>query len=389
MMAGEIAPQTSSRRKVVQPNFSNSAHAQVAKSGITAAFGGAELGSDHVPVAGERYDPEYPLRRLKPSPKNPRRLTLDAAGVTAETIELNRKRPDEGPHEWIARCDAYLRTLKEQGETDDSIAVWQGLFDTALSILMRGLLQPIVATPSDVIIAGERRWTSCLLAGLDTSRVLIRPMDEDVQVINRLLENILRANLNVAETCAGVRELVKVATGKPLGPENIDVTADLIQSLMSCKQTQAYYYLAICELPDGDEQLERLLTGYYTSLRTAYQDTAQYTRDLKRAALLGSTPPKPNTEQTGQQQGAQAPQPRKPAAPAVKMPVPGRKSGAVIISALASIKQLPEKASDALQTLEKEWDSLTDKKRRDKLGQALAAIMDGLSVLDSEQEGNA
>lgn len=54
MMAGEIAPQTSSRRKVVQPNFSNSAHAQVAKSGITAAFGGAELGPDHVPVAGER-----------------------------------------------------------------------------------------------------------------------------------------------------------------------------------------------------------------------------------------------------------------------------------------------------------------------------------------------
>ncbi|EKY4114234.1 TPA: ParB/RepB/Spo0J family partition protein [Pseudomonas aeruginosa] len=396
MMAGETpatvetppAPLSGGRR-VVAPDFSKSAHAQKAIAGMN-AFGSppagnnpAEPSEDVLPT--DRYEPAYPLFNLKPSPSNPRRLSLDAAGVTMETILKFRKKPEESIDAWLARQDAWLEELRKRNEPTGNIVTWELLFDLALSTMAEGLIQAIVARPDGEIIAGERRYTACLLAGHDTVRVLIRQIDADLEAIYRLIENIQREDLNVAETCIGVRELMKRLTGAPLGPDNDKLTINLIQDQVRCKQTKAYYFYIICQLPDDDEQVERLQTGYYSSLRTAYEETSQYLKALKRRKLGASTGGQQDTGVTP----PPTPAPKKPSVPVVKMPVPGKASGVVIIKALAAINDLSDKATGALKSLEKEWDSLTDKKRREKLGEAFAAIVDGLAGLDTEKEGNA
>lgn len=404
-MSGESSTPAKSRaRTVVMPSFGQSAHAQVAITGMQKAFGSnslAELAEGGV-VPTERYEPNYPLARLKPSPKNPRRQSMDAAGVNMETIQKLRKTPDEDLEAWILRQDQFLAEMRDRGESQNNIITWELLFDLSISTFLEGLLQPIVATPDEFIVGGERRYTSCLLAGHDTARVIIRQMAEDVQAIYRLHENMLRTDLNVAETCLGIRALFEKVTGEPLGPKNEQVTVDLIRTVMNCKQTQAYYYLAMCQLEEGDEQLERLVTGYYTSLRTAYEETSHYVRWMKRKNLglqgtgqqAQGSGAQGNGAQTPQGSGQQAPlrpapSPRKPSAPAVKMCVPGKSSGTLIIKALASIKELPQTSAQALHALGEEWKHLTDSKRKSKLAEVLDDIFTNLSPLDADQEGNA
>jgi ParB family transcriptional regulator, chromosome partitioning protein len=85
----------------------------------------------------------------------------------------------------------------------------QGL---AASIREVGLLQPIVVreTPEGKyeLIAGERRWRACRLAGLTQIPAIVRPTGDDSLLIDALVENIQREDLDPLEEAAGFRQLV-------------------------------------------------------------------------------------------------------------------------------------------------------------------------------------
>jgi ParB family chromosome partitioning protein len=87
----------------------------------------------------------------------------------------------------------------------------QALEELADSIKAQGIMQPIVVRPIGKqhyeIIAGERRWRACQLAGLDTIPALIRDVPDEAAIAMALIENIQRENLNPVEEAVALQRL--------------------------------------------------------------------------------------------------------------------------------------------------------------------------------------
>ena len=87
------------------------------------------------------------------------------------------------------------------------------LNDLADSISRYGLLQPIVVHPQPngtyQIIAGERRWRACRIAGLTEVPVIIKETDDKTLMEIALIENLQREDLNAVEEAEGYNALMK------------------------------------------------------------------------------------------------------------------------------------------------------------------------------------
>ena len=82
------------------------------------------------------------------------------------------------------------------------------------SIKNQGLIQPIVVreTSSNMfeIIAGERRWRACQLAGLHSVNCVVMSVDDNSVYELALIENIQRENLNVVEEAKAYKNLIEL-----------------------------------------------------------------------------------------------------------------------------------------------------------------------------------
>jgi len=82
------------------------------------------------------------------------------------------------------------------------------------SIKNQGLIQPIVVreTSSNMyeIIAGERRWRACQLAGLHSINCVVMNVDEKSIFELALIENIQRENLNIVEEAKAYKSLIEL-----------------------------------------------------------------------------------------------------------------------------------------------------------------------------------
>lgn len=87
------------------------------------------------------------------------------------------------------------------------------LSELADSIAKHGLLQPIIVRPLSggtyQIIAGERRWRACRMAGLHDVPVIIKQMDDREYMEVALVENMQREDLNALEEAMGLSTLVE------------------------------------------------------------------------------------------------------------------------------------------------------------------------------------
>ena len=86
------------------------------------------------------------------------------------------------------------------------------LEELAESIKEYGLIQPIIVTKKEgyyAIIAGERRWRACKLAGLEEIPAIIREDDERKNNEIALIENIQREDLNPFEKALGIKNLMQ------------------------------------------------------------------------------------------------------------------------------------------------------------------------------------
>ena len=89
----------------------------------------------------------------------------------------------------------------------------QALEELADSIKKHGLIQPIVVRPEANgtyrIIAGERRWRACRMAGLTEVPVAIKEIDDKELMELALIENLQREDLNPVEEAKGYKALME------------------------------------------------------------------------------------------------------------------------------------------------------------------------------------
>jgi len=82
------------------------------------------------------------------------------------------------------------------------------------SIKNQGLIQPIVVRETSgnmyEIIAGERRWRACQLAGLHSVNCVVMSVDDKSVYELALIENIQRENLNVVEEAKAYKNLIEL-----------------------------------------------------------------------------------------------------------------------------------------------------------------------------------
>lgn len=87
------------------------------------------------------------------------------------------------------------------------------LAELATSIKEVGLLQPVVVRRLSAdryeLIMGERRWRACREAGLEAIPAIVRSTEDDRLLLDALLENLHRAQLNPLEEAAAYDQLLR------------------------------------------------------------------------------------------------------------------------------------------------------------------------------------
>ncbi|AXK36585.1 ParB/RepB/Spo0J family partition protein [Streptomyces armeniacus] len=149
-------------------------------------------------------------------------------GVSRETAAAQPGREPDAPSSDGARPDPEVLAESEPGAHFaelplDSITPnprqprevfdEDALAELVASIKEVGLLQPVVvrqlAPGRYELIMGERRWRACREAGLDAIPAIVRATDDEKLLLDALLENLHRAQLNPLEEAAAYDQLLK------------------------------------------------------------------------------------------------------------------------------------------------------------------------------------
>lgn len=173
------------------------------------------------------------------SVRGKRRFTVDAlftdtrpqaAGVSdlvnAKEIALDRIEPDP---------DQPRRTIDET-RLEELIA----------SIRIEGILQPIAVRYHEerdlyIILHGERRWRAAAAAGLSSIPALVRDVPEERRLVQQLMENIVRDDLNAVDRAAALRTLKQ-----QLG----DVAWESVAEAVGIKRSRLFQLLDTEKLPE-------------------------------------------------------------------------------------------------------------------------------------------
>ena len=114
-----------------------------------------------------------------------------------------------GAHFAEIPLDAITPNPRQPREVFDEDA----LQELVTSIKEVGLLQPVVVRqigPARYeLIMGERRWRACREAGLEAIPAIVRATDDEKLLLDALLENLHRAQLNPIEEAAAYDQLLK------------------------------------------------------------------------------------------------------------------------------------------------------------------------------------
>lgn len=204
-------------------------------------------------------------------PNRKRRFTVDAlftdhrpqaVGVTdlatAKEIRLDRIAPDLGQPR---------RTFDEAK-----------LGELAASIRIEGVLQPIVVRYDEeedvyVIVHGERRWRACRDIGLASIPAIVREVPAERRLIQQLMENIVRDDLNAVDRAAALRAL-KTQLG--------DAPWDQVAEAVGIRRSRLFQLLGTAKLPDWiqediragrlSEKQSRALQGLPPACQAALRD---------------------------------------------------------------------------------------------------------------------
>lgn len=125
--------------------------------------------------------------------------------------------------------------------------------ELASSIRTHGLLSPILVSPLDNrrfrIIAGERRFRACQMAGLTQIRAIVRTMEEQSRIEVQLIENIQRKDLSPIEEARVFRRLI----------DEFRLTQESLAARIAKSQASINQTLRLLDLPPA------ILGDYHTS----------------------------------------------------------------------------------------------------------------------------
>jgi len=173
--------------------------------------------------------------------------------------------------------------------------------ELAVSIQQNGLLQPIVVRPYDKgfqIVAGERRYRACKLAGLDEIPCVVQVMDEKQTATAAIVENIQRENLSPIEEALAYQQL--------LDAENL--TQEELAKQVGKKQSTIANKLRLLQLPMTVQEAVRRrdITERHARALLKLDSTAKQNNMLREIMNKGL-----NVEQTEQKVKSKI-EPKKP-----------------------------------------------------------------------------
>ena len=133
----------------------------------------------------------------------------------------------------------------------------EALGSLAESIGQHGLIQPIIVRPTIgggyTIIAGERRWRACRMAGLTEIPVVIKDTDEQNLMEMALVDNLQREDLNPVEEALGYKSLM----------DNFGLTQEEVAAKMAKSRSGVANALRLLNL--NADELEALRSGKITA----------------------------------------------------------------------------------------------------------------------------
>lgn len=164
--------------------------------------------------------------------------------------------------------DAITPNPRQPREVFDEDA----LAELVTSIKEVGLLQPVVVrelTPGSFeLIMGERRWRACREAGLEQIPAIVRATEDEKLLLDALLENLHRAQLNPLEEAAAYDQLLKdfncthdeladrIGRSRPQVSNTLRLLrlSPAVQRRVAAGVLSAGHARALLSVEDGDEQ---------------------------------------------------------------------------------------------------------------------------------------
>ncbi len=160
----------------------------------------------------------------------------------------------------------------------------QALSELADSIQKHGLIQPIVVRPTSSgvyqIVAGERRWRACRMAGLNEVPVVIKDLDDQKYFEIALIENLQREDLNAVEESQGYRTLI----------DTYGLTQEQVAESVGKSRSAVTNALRLLNL--NDDALEALKSGEITAGHARAilsADSTELAADMLKAAKVGAS----------------------------------------------------------------------------------------------------
>ncbi|QNP64209.1 ParB/RepB/Spo0J family partition protein [Streptomyces genisteinicus] len=141
--------------------------------------------------------------------------TLPAAAASPEVAAASAEQSPSGAAEPAGAhfAELPLDSIRPNPRQPREVFDEDALAELITSIKEVGLLQPVVVRQLGPdryeLIMGERRWRACREAGLERIPAIVRHTDDEKLLLDALLENLHRAQLNPLEEAAAYDQLLK------------------------------------------------------------------------------------------------------------------------------------------------------------------------------------
>lgn len=175
------------------------------------------------------------------------------------------------------------------------------LEELAASIKSQGLIQPVLVRPLPAgkfeLVAGERRWRACRMAGLETIDCIVRRMDDYESMAIALIENLQREDLNPIEEARAlgqIKEHFKITQEEladKIGKSRPAVTNSLrllklpekVQLMLETNTLSAGHARALLGLDDPDSMA--MLAEKIVHKNLNVRDTENLVKKIKQKSL--------------------------------------------------------------------------------------------------------
>ncbi len=191
----------------------------------------------------------------------------------------------------------------------------QDLVELAASIQEHGIIQPLVVTRRPEggyqLIAGERRWRSSRLAGLERVPVIVKDVAPQQMLELALVENVQRADLNALEEALAYQQLVdefglsQAEVARRVGKSRVAITntlrllqaaPEVREALLAGEITEGHAR-ALLGLDSADEQVAALEVVCAEALNVRQTEAlVQRVRAGEPVSQPKKAPPKPPPE---------------------------------------------------------------------------------------------